>query len=179
MKINNKIYVNVHKDNTAILIFPDYNIETTAYIGKNGTTFNKKEGDGKTPLGEFDLGLIIGTNLNEEIIKKVDMEYIQINDNMYWVDDPKSKYYNQLVDVTKVNKDWNTAEHLIEYSKQYEYAIEIKSNPHNVPNKGSVILLHCKCKQYTEGCVSIQRDIMKEIIELVNSNTKIIISNKI
>lgn len=48
---------------------------------------------------------------------------------MHWVDDINSKFYNQLIDITKVKKDWNSSEHLIEYPKQYEYAIEIKTNP--------------------------------------------------
>ena len=177
MNSANKIYVNINKDNMAILKFPDYNIETTAYIGKNGATFNKKEGDQKTPLGEFNLGVVIGTHSSNEITKKTNIKYIQINQNMYWVDDPKSKYYNKLVDLTKVQQDWNTAEHLIDYPKQYEYAIEIKTNPQNIPNNGSAIFLHCICKKYTAGCIAIQKNIMRKIIELINYNTKIIISN--
>ena len=47
---------------------------------------------------------------------------------MYWIDDSKSKYYNKLVDITKTKKDWNSAEHLIDYPIEYEYLVEIKTN---------------------------------------------------
>ncbi|MDE5831152.1 MAG: hypothetical protein K2H53_06060 [Clostridia bacterium] len=56
---------------------------------------------------------------------------------MYWVDDPKSKYYNQLVNIKNIEKDWDSAEHLIDYPVQYEYLIEIKTNPNCIPGKGS------------------------------------------
>ena len=110
-------------------------LEAETFIGENGLTSNKIEGDGKTPRGIFKLGLIFGMHNREEIDLTPNAEYIKINKNLYWVDDIKSKFYNQLVDITKVNKDWYTAEHLIEYPKQYEYAIEIKANSKNIPGK--------------------------------------------
>lgn len=110
-------------------------LEAEAFIGKNGLTSNKVEGDGKTPKGIFSLGLVFGTHDKEDIEFNKNIEYIKLNENLFWVDDIKSKYYNQLVDITKVNKDWSTAEHLIEYPKQYEYAIEIKTNIKNIPMK--------------------------------------------
>lgn len=172
-KIDNKIYVFVTDENMAILRYPQYNIKTTAYIGKNGVTTNKKEGDGKTPLGEFELGITLGkyektNNINE-------INYMQITENLYWVDDIKSKYYNQLVDITKTAKDWNSAEHLIDYPIQYEYLIEIKTNPKNIQSKGSAIFLHCTNNKPTAGCVAIDRNIMKKIIENIDEKTKIII----
>ena len=55
------------------------------------------------------------------------IEYKNIDEYLYWVDDINSKYYNQLVDSRNINKDWKSAEHLIEYPNEYEYVIEIKS----------------------------------------------------
>ena len=110
-------------------------LETEAFIGRKGITNNKTEGDGKTPEGIFDLGVFLGTHNADDIGLNENIPYIKINKNLYWVDDIHSKYYNQLVDITQVSKDWNTAEHLIEYSKQYEYAIEIKTNTKNMPGK--------------------------------------------
>ena len=96
--------------------------------------------------------------------------YKQITKEMYWVDDQKSKYYNQLVDITKVEKDWMSGEHLIEYPIQYEYLIEIKTNPDNIPGNGSAIFLHCSNKQSTSGCISINRIIMKKIIQNIDKD---------
>lgn len=177
MSKENKIYVNIYQDNFGVLEFSDYNIKTIACIGKNGSTLNKKEGDGKTPIGEFDLGVAFGIHTEDDFENKLKMKYIQIHENLYWVDDYKSKYYNRLIDATKVNKDWNSAEHLIDYPIQYEYAIEIKVNPENIINKGSAIFLHCIKNNYTEGCIAIDRDMMKRIMELIDNNTKIEIIN--
>ena len=35
-------------------------LETEAFIGKNGMTEEKREGDGKTPKGVYELGLAFG-----------------------------------------------------------------------------------------------------------------------
>ena len=101
------------------------------------------------------------------------MKYQEITEDMYWVDDSKSKYYNQLVDISKVEKDWNSAEHLIDYPIQYEYLIEIRTNPNNVSGMGSAIFLHCSNNKATEGCVAVNRDTMKKILENLDKNTKI------
>lgn len=171
----NLINVIIYSNNNAVLYFKKYNIKTEAFIGKNGATPNKIEGDEKTPIGVFELGKAFGTHNKDEILYN---DYTVITDNLYWVDDTKSKYYNKLVDVSKIEKDWESAEHLADYKEQYEYAIEIKSNPKNIPNKGSAIFLHCKKSNYTEGCVSVDKSIMRQIINLINENTKIEIKYK-
>lgn len=172
-RIDNNIYVIPKTKNTGILKFHKCNIETKAYIGINGLTSKKTEGDGKTPIGKFDLGIILGTY---DIVKNNNgLQYNQINKNMYWVDDYKSKYYNKLVDITKIEKDWNSAEHLLDYPIQYEYLVEIKTNPENIPEGGSAIFLHCEVNKPTAGCVAIDRECMKKIIENIDRNTKIVI----
>lgn len=169
--MDNIIYVFMNENNEWMLKFPKYNIETNAYIGKNGITKDKKEGDGKTPLGSFELGRILGTHT--KINNKNSLECQEITENMYWIDDYKSKHYNQLVEISKVEKDWNSAEHLIDYPIQYEYLIEIRTNPNNISRMGSAIFLHCSNNKSTEGCVAVSRDIMEKIVENIDKNTKI------
>ena len=169
--IDNNIYVFIKENNKAILKFPKINIETTAHIGRNGVTTQKEEGDGKTPIGVFELGIILGTHQN--IQNKNGLKYKQITQDMYWVDDPKSRYYNQMVNISTTKKDWNSAEHLIEYPIQYEYLIEIQTNPNNIPGKGSAIFLHCSNNRPTAGCIAVERKTMKKIIENINKETKI------
>ena len=134
-------------------------------------TRDKKEGDLKTPIGEFELGIIL--SMNKILKNKNGLNYIQIDENMYWVDDGSSIYYNQLVDISKVKKDWNSAEHLIDYKIEYEYLIEIKTNPNNIPDNGSAIFLHCTNNKPTAGCVAVNAKIIKKIIENIDENTKI------
>ena len=109
----------------------------------------------------------------KKINNKNSLKYQEINEDMYWVDDSKSKYYNQLVDISKVEKDWNSAEHLIDYPIQYEYLIEIRINPNNVKGMGSAIFLHCSNNKATEGCIAVSRETMEKILENIDKNTKI------
>lgn len=148
-------------------------LESEGFVGRNGITKDKHEGDGKTPVGRFNLGIAFGMHDAEELNISKDLKYIKINKNLYWVDDINSKFYNQLVDISKVKKDWESAEHLIEYPKQYEYAIEIKANPDNIPGKGSAIFLHCSVERTTAGCVAIDRMKMLKILQMLKKNTYI------
>ena len=167
--IDNKITVLINSNNIT-LKFPKCGIETSAFIGKNGATTDKLEGDDCTPIGEFSIGLLLGTHTK---ICNPNYNYSQINPNMYWVDDCNSRYYNQLVDITKTQKDWKSSEHLIDFPIQYEYLLEIKSNPNNVPCKGSAIFLHCSNNTATHGCVAINRNDMHTLVNNIDANTKI------
>ena len=171
IKIDNNIYVIVREKNKIFLEYPKFNIKTLAYIGKNGITTDKKEGDGKTPVGEFKLGIIL--SMYEQINNKNGKKTLKINKDMYWVDDYESKYYNMLVDVGKIRKDFNSAEHLIDFPIQYEYLIEINANPNNIPKKGSAIFLHCANNKPTLGCIAVDRNIMKKIVENIDKYTLI------
>ncbi len=166
------IKVNYIRDSKAILILSKGKreiFETEAFVGKNGITTNHIEGDGKTPLGIYELGIVFGTHPIEEVQIG---NYIQINDELYWVDDIDSKYYNKLVNIKNVKKDWTSAEHLIDYPKRYEYAIEIKTNLQNIKGKGSAIFLHCSINEPTHGCIAIDREAMKKIINFIKSEGK-------
>ena len=166
---DNEITVVIDSDK-AILRFPKCNMEIPAFIGKNGATADKKEGDNCTPIGKFSLGLLLGTH---DKISNKNYDYLKINSNLFWVDDSNSRYYNELVDITEVQKDWNSAEHLIDYPIQYEYLVEIKSNPLNIPNKGSAIFLHCSNNTATHGCIAINKDDMEKLVNNIDKNTKI------
>ena len=174
-KMNNTIYVK-KENNNYYLIYKDF--KEICYVGKNGLTDDKKEGDLKTPIGKFKLGIVFGTNPKNRINIDNSFEYIEINKNLYWVDDINSKYYNQLVNINTTTKDWNSAENLLENKIPYEYAIEIKTNPNNIPGKGSAIFIHCKTKDYTAGCLSLPKNALKKLLSMINKDTKIIISDK-
>lgn len=128
--------------------------DTYAFIGKNGLTRNKREGDQKTPIGKFLLGIMFGMHNIKDAHIPLNAKYLQINSNLYWVDDVNSLYYNQLVNIIDVKKDWESAEHLIEYLKQYEYAIEIKSNPENIPGKRERNIFALQYRETNNGVYS-------------------------
>ena len=78
--------------NKETLLYDDFKFNCS--IGKKGSSRNKKEGDGKTPKGLFDLGCIYyRADRVPKPISKLDK--VIIKKNMGWCDDSKSKYYNK------------------------------------------------------------------------------------
>ena len=80
------------KENPATLKFinganDEILLATNVLIGKNGVTSSKYEGDGKTPLGTFELGIAFGIHDRDDIKLDNSIEYITINENLYWIDD--------------------------------------------------------------------------------------------
>lgn len=76
------------------------------------------------------------------------------------VDDPKSRYYNQLVDRRKVpSPDWASSEKM-HASPHYGLGIWVRHNPANVPGAGSCIYLHewIGEREGTAGCTVLRRD---------------------
>ncbi|MGN1456571.1 MAG: L,D-transpeptidase [Acutalibacteraceae bacterium] len=136
------------------------------YIGENGADFVITENSKKTPLGFYQLGE--GFYIDEKPSTSYPM--FKITDDTYWVDDPKSKYYNQKVEGTD-NKDWKSAEHMISETDAYKYGIVINYNTDPVvANAGSAIFMHCK-NSTTSGCVAVPEDIMKTILEWLDKDS--------
>lgn len=147
-------------------------LETEAIIGKNGLG-KTKEGDGKTPVGTFRFTKAFGIKENPGAL----MEYIQVDDSHYWVDDANSKYYNQFISTKEIEKDWASAEHICAYKEAYAYALSISFNEQRIPGAGSAVFLHCETEgvDVTAGCIAIPEVYMREIIKIVRPECVIVI----
>jgi len=139
-------------------------------VGKNGLSFNKKEGDKKTPKGIFNLGhLYFRANKIKKI--KTNLKLIKINKNMGWCNDCKSKNYNKLIKTNLKEK------HEKLYRKDYKYDLFIPilynyKNP--IPNNGSCIFLHLTNNYYpTAGCIALKKKDFIILAKLINPQTKI------
>lgn len=62
-----------------------------AYVGSNGVTAQKREGDKATPAGTFHILFAFGTATQD-----LSIPYTQIQSGDVWVDDTSSHYYNTL-----------------------------------------------------------------------------------
>ena len=142
-----------------------------AFIGKNGLTKNKIEGDLCTPIGKFELGDAIFAN--DENIFDESFNVIKLNKNLYFVEDSNSVFYNKLVDLEKTVLDFVVDEkRMIDHKELFEYAVEIKINPKNIKQKGSATFLHIKGKNdYTKGCIAIKRSDALVLFKKINKNT--------
>ncbi len=147
-------------------------LTTPAYIGKNGLG-KTKEGDGKTPIGQFHFTKAFGIASDPGSI----MDYTKVDDSHYWNGDSRSSRYNQFVSIRDYDFfDKKESEHIIEYVKPYQYCLNISYNEDGTPQLGSAIFLHCYSNNtYTGGCVAIPEDLMKKVLTIVHPQCQIVI----
>lgn len=144
------------------------------YVGKNGIN-KEREGDLKTPAGEYDIFSAVGIEANPG----TKADYILLDEHIYCADGP---YYNRLLDDRDVPLDeimkYN-GDPMNDGSPQFDYGLFIAYNKERKPGKGSQIYLHCfGTNPYTMGCVAVSREDMKYILQNVDNNVKICIFPK-
>ena len=132
----------------------DDDLSCSGYVGANGVTANMHEGGYASPRGLYPIGEAFYIYNKPE----TGLSTFEITNDTYWVDDPNSKYYNKRVDGTS-DKDWNSAEHMIDYSAAYEYGFVIDYNHEAVYNAGSAIFFHVSYGS-TAGCVGTNKDMV-------------------
>ena len=151
------------------LLFNDHKVKCA--IGKKGVTKFKKEGDGCTPKGIFTFKNLF---YRKDRIKRIKtkLKKIIIKKNMGWCDDPKSKYYNTLIEFPFLG----SAEKLYRTNNSYDVFLVINYNLKNIKkSKGSAIFLHIAKRNYiaTEGCIAISKKDFRLLLQYVKKNTKI------
>ncbi len=134
------------------------------YVGRRGVTSSKREGDGCTPVGLYSISDAFYINQAPQ----TGLDMFEITKDTYWVDDPNSKYYNKRVEGTE-NKDWNSAEHMINYYPAYEYGFVIDYNVECVYNAGSAIFFHVTSTG-TSGCVGTGRQMVINYLALLDKD---------
>lgn len=135
--------------------------------GSNGLSADRSEGDRTTPIGSFPILHGFGSAENPGST----MLYKKITSNSYWSGEQST--YNQWVESPRRI----SGEHLIDYY-QYKYAMAIGFNRNpTIYKKGSAIFLHCKSYNHwsTAGCVSVEEQVMKQLLQLCRNGTYIII----
>ena len=151
------------------LYFQKYRLRCS--IGKRGISIKKREGDKKTPKGEFRLKYILYRK--DRIFKfKTKLKKIPINKKMGWCDDPNSDDYNKII-----NYPFKfSAEKLWKKENIYDIVIVIDYNLNPViKNKGSAIFLHIAKKKYqpTNGCIAVNKKNIRLITSTINKKTKL------
>ena len=140
-------------------------------IGKNGTTFFKKEGDKKTPRGKYSIDKLYyrSDRLKKPITKLKTIKIKKING---WCDDVNfpSKYNKPIKTNIKIRH-----EKLFRRDSKYDLLIPIKYNFINpkVPH-GSCIFIHLT-KNYkpTAGCIALKEKDFLIMLKLIKKNSKI------
>lgn len=139
--------------------------------GSGGITYQKREGDNKTPAGLYSFTLAFGLKSDPGAF----LTYRKITENDYWINDINSPDYNTWVNSTDIPGDY-TFEHLIDHNPSYNYALNINYNADCIPGLGSAIFLHCyNGAGFTSGCIAIPESQMKTLVKEVDSATRILI----
>ena len=160
------MYIIINNQNT--LLYDEFKFKCS--IGKNGFSFDKKEGDLKTPRGIFSLGSLfyrkdkipkLSTKLKKKPIKK----------NMGWCNDINSKLYNKLINTNlKVSH-----EKMFRNDSKYDLVIPINYNTKKtIRDKGSAIFIHLTNNyKKTQGCIALKKKDLLILLKLINKKTKI------
>ena len=155
--------------NKHTLKIDEFNFECS--IGKKGFTNNKKEGDKKTPKGNYSIENLY---YRKDRVQKPEtrLKCIEIKDTMGWCDDIRfTKKYNRLIKINKVLK----YEKLKRKDHKYDLLIPIKYNFKKPKvGKGSCIFIHLT-KDYkpTAGCIALKKKDFLIMLKLIKKNTKI------
>lgn len=142
----------------------DKGLSCEGFVGANGVTSNMHEGGYASPRGLYPVSDAFYIFNKPE----TGLNVFEVTNDTYWVDDPDSKYYNKRVEGTS-DKDWNSAEHMIDYSTSYEYGFVIDYNPEAIYNAGSAIFFHVSYSS-TAGCVGTDKDMVLNYLAKLDSS---------
>ena len=123
----------------------------------------KVEGDGNAPAGIFRLTAAFGYDARPSGLK---LPYIQARPGIEAIDDPRSRYYNQIVDRAEVAKvDWRSSEALLRTDGNYRHGVVVAHNPKCVPLGGSCIFLHVWSRRGkgSAGCTAMSLAAIAEL----------------
>ena len=126
-----------------------------AWLGIRGISERKREGDLKTPSGAFGIQRVLYGLAPSPGVR---YRYHRIVCGDWWVEDPRSPYYNRFRHVPCGSKPpfRVTSEDMSKSPTAYRHlaVIDYNTNP-IVPGRGSGIFLHVSHGNATLGCVSL------------------------
>ncbi|AVH99802.1 hypothetical protein C5L38_23305 [Streptomyces sp. WAC00288] len=136
-------------------------------VGSNGVVdgSTRRQNTYTTPSGTYTITEGFGVQSGGTA-----MPYTKVDDRHWWVQDPESKFYNQMrtaegADFPLTESGERGSEHLIDHSTQYAKALVIDFNRWPaVPGRGAGIFLHVNGSGATAGCVSVPRATMDRIM---------------
>lgn len=154
-------------------------LSVDGYVGKNGMVFDseRKEGCGKTPIGVYHFNKAFGIADDPGCA----IPYVKVTKDLYWSSDMRDgMHYNEMVSINDYpDLDKKNSEHLIDYTKAYQYCLNISFNDECTPGRGSAIFLHCTGNnKYTAGCVAVSKDAMVKIMKCVDPECLVVIDTK-
>ena len=136
-----------------------------AILGRGGLG-KEREGDMKTPVGDF--GILCAFGLKDN--PGTSLEYIKADESLYCCGE-EGPDYNRFV------RRPCDGEHICDYVPEYNYGIFPDYNAGGVYPAGSAIFIHVRgARDYTAGCVALSEEIMERLLKELGPDARIIIS---
>lgn len=134
---------------------------------------DKKEGDGKTPLGDFPLRQLI-YRADRVPKPQTGLPVEVLTPETGWCEDPAHPDYNTKITLPHpaVHDKMTRDDHL------YDYVIVVGHNDHPVEKgRGSAIFIHLAAEGFTPtaGCVGLKREDMLALLSLCDTASRIMI----
>ena len=131
----------------------------------------KREGDGRSPAGVFELERIYGRDPRPSSLR---FAYRQMSAVMEGIDDPRSRFYNRLVDAGEVRaheRDWSRSEKVRASNPMFLWLVNVKHNWGQRPAAGSCIWLHIwKAPGVTtSGCTAMSQSDLSRIVHWLDA----------
>jgi D-alanyl-D-alanine dipeptidase len=136
----------------------------------------KREGDGRSPAGVFDIGTAYGYEAARE---DVSLPYAQSTPELRCVDDPKSHHYNRIVSTADTAVDWESAEYMRREDELYAIAIVVEHNTQRTePGAGSCIFIHVwrGPDSGMTGCTAMPLDTLEAFTGWLQPNAAVLVA---
>jgi L,D-peptidoglycan transpeptidase YkuD (ErfK/YbiS/YcfS/YnhG family) len=125
----------------------------------------KREGDGCSPAGVFPITFAFGV-APKTAEPSIRLPYRQCTPTVRGVDDPGSRYYNQVIDATSVTRDWQSSEEMLRDDGLYRWGAFVAHNPDGRSSAGACIFLHLwrGPGAPTGGCTAMNESDLKRLL---------------
>lgn len=147
------------------------NLVVRCALGRTGTTRMKREGDGATPLGTFELGQAF-YRADRGGRPQTLLMLVPIRPDDGWCEEPTARSYNRHVRLSPSLG----ADRLKREDHLYDVIVEITYNARpRVRGRGSAIFLHMARLGLapTAGCVAVRPGDMRKLLPLIGPSTRI------
>lgn len=143
-------------------------------LGRSGIVMRKKEGDGGTPMGSFDL-LHVYYRADRGRPPQTNLQLEPLTPKSGWCDDPEHRLYNRPVTLpfpASHEKMWRD-------DRLYDIVVVLNCNMFPaVRGKGSAIFFHIARETYTptEGCVAVSPEHMRLLLAKAGAHVRMVIA---
>lgn len=147
-----------------------------ARVGYRGLSAHHREGDGTTPLGTYAIGPVV-YGLDPD--PGTAFRYHRLVCGDWWDEDPRSATYNRFRHVACGAKPAfaGGSEALWRATVAYRLFAVVQYNARPVvPGRGSAIFVHVDTGHATNGCVSVAKPLLRQLLQALRPGATISIS---